>query len=70
MLFYLIINNLKNISMKLITLNSLESLNNQELQFIIGGTSVVNTEVWADSASNDCYKCDHGGNSAKKDHKL
>jgi len=56
--------------MKLITLNSLESLNNQELQFIIGGTSVVNTEVWADSASNDCYKCDHGGNSAKRDHKL
>jgi len=54
--------------MKLKELDSFESLNKQELQFIIGGNVSINSDCWEDSTSRDSYKKDTGGCSHKKDH--
>jgi hypothetical protein len=54
--------------MKLKTLDSFESLNSQELQFIVGGTlAYQESECWEDSTSRDSYKKDTGGCSKRRD---
>lgn len=53
--------------MKLTKLDSFESLNSQELQYIVGGAfAAVESECWEDSTSRDSYKKDTGGCSKKK----
>ncbi|WP_408045656.1 hypothetical protein [Tenacibaculum litopenaei] len=54
--------------MKLTKLDSFESLNSQELQYIVGGAfAAVESECWEDSTSRDSYKKDTGGCSKKRD---
>lgn len=53
--------------MKLKTLDSFESINNQELQFVVGGTLAADSECWEDSTSKDSYKKDTGGCSKRRD---
>mgnify|MGYP006076806769 CR=1 FL=1 len=54
--------------MKLQQLDSFESLNNQELQFVVGGAlATVESECWEDSTSKDSYKKDTGGCSKRRD---
>ncbi len=62
-------NNQLNIkTMKLQQLDSFESLNNQELQFVVGGAlAAVESECWEDSTSKDSYKKDTGGCSKRRD---
>lgn len=42
--------------MKLKTLDSFESINSQELQFVVGGALSTGSECWEDSMSKDSYK--------------
>ncbi len=54
--------------MKLKVLSSLEPLNSQELQFVVGGAlATVESECWEDSTSKDSYKKDTGGCSKRRD---
>ena len=54
--------------MRLIQLDCLESLNNQEIKFIVGGTvTSLNSECWEDSTSRDSIRRDKGGCSKRKD---
>ncbi|CAL2081078.1 hypothetical protein [Tenacibaculum sp. 190524A02b] len=53
--------------MKLKSLDSFESLNKQQLSFIVGGGMRTDSELWQDSTSHDCKKKDVGGNSKKQD---
>ena len=54
--------------MKLKVLDSFESLNSQELQFILGGTFLPeDSACWEDSTSHDSYKLDTGGCSKRRD---
>lgn len=53
--------------MKLKQLDSFESLNNQELKFIVGGTLAEDSPCWADSSSRDSYSKDIGGCSKRRD---
>lgn len=53
--------------MKLKELDSFESLNSQELLFVIGGTIAADSECWEDSTSRDSYKKDTGGCSKRRD---
>jgi hypothetical protein len=52
--------------MKLQKLDLFESLNSQELQYVVGGTYAMNTKCWEDSESQDSKKDDKGGTCSKK----
>jgi hypothetical protein len=53
--------------MKLQKLDSFESLNSQELQYVVGGTYTMDSACWEDSTSQDSKKYDKGGCSKKHD---
>ena len=55
--------------MKLRSLDSFESLNNKQQQFIMGGILLPISEnaCWEDSSSRDSYKRDTGGCSKRAD---
>ena len=53
--------------MKLKKLDSFESLNSQELKYVVGGTCIMDRACWEDSTSQDSKKHDTGGCSKKHD---